>query len=187
MPTESRAITYFPGTRGHNADFAMIAGAVQHFLANHPEWHLLVAGPLEFKLDVAPHRVRRLERVDFERYHEIVQRGAINLAPLEDSPFNRCKSALKIMEAGFFGIPSVASPIPDAERFAGDGVEFASSTEEWLGALARLADRFPYSDSWREQLRERVVRNASIEREAARWISWLGLASSATSAASTQP
>jgi glycosyltransferase involved in cell wall biosynthesis len=187
MPTESRALTYFPGTRGHNADFAMIAGAVQRFLASHPDWHLLVAGPLEFDLDVAPHQVRRLERVEFEQYHEIVQRGAINLAPLEDSPFNRCKSALKIMEAGFFGIPSVASPIPDAERFAGDGVEFASTPEEWLGALTRLAGRFPYSDSWREQLRDRVVRNASIEREAARWASWMGLSPRAPSPGSSQP
>ena len=187
MPTESRALTYFPGTRGHNADFAMIAGAVQRFLASHPEWHLLVAGPLEFELDVAPHRIRRLERVDFERYHEIVQRGAINLAPLEDSPFNRCKSALKIMEAGFFGIPSVASPIPDAARFAGDGVEFTTTSEGWLGALTRLAARFPYSDAWREQLRERVVRNASIEHEAARWAGWLGLNPNETSAGRGQP
>jgi glycosyltransferase involved in cell wall biosynthesis len=178
LPTQARTLTYFPGTRGHNADFAMIAGAVRKFLASHPDWHLLVAGPLEFKLGAAQHQVRHLERVDFERYHEIVRRGAINLAPLEDSPFNQCKSALKIMEAGFFGIPSVASAIPDAERFAGDGVEFASSPNEWIEALCRLASRFPYGDLWREQLRSRIVRNASIEREAARWTGWLGLASS---------
>jgi glycosyltransferase involved in cell wall biosynthesis len=175
MSTESRALTYFPGTRGHNADFAMIAGAVQRFLASHAEWHLLVAGPLEFEIDVAPHRVRRLERVDFERYRDIVQRGAINLAPLEDSPFNRCKSALKIMEAGFFGIPTVASPIPDAMRFAGEGVEFAGSEREWLAALEKLSALHPYCMSWREELRQRIIRNASIEKEARRWLDWVGI------------
>ena len=175
MSTESRALTYFPGTRGHNADFAMIAGAVQRFLASHAEWYLLVAGPLEFELDIAPHKVRRLERVDFERYHELVQRGAINLAPLEDSPFNRCKSALKIMEAGFFGIPSVASPIPDAERFAGEGVLFASSPGEWLSALQHFANLHPYPASWRESLRNRIASNASVETQARRWLEWVGL------------
>lgn len=170
----SRALTYFPGTRGHNADFAMIAGPVRQFLLEHPEWHLIVAGPLEVKLDVPPHQVRRLERVDFDRYHEIVQSGTINLAPLENSPFNRCKSALKIMEAGFFGIPTVASPIPDAQRFSGEGVKFATSASEWLDALRRLASGYPYAMPWRERLRERIVLNASIEKEAARWISWLG-------------
>jgi len=176
LPTKSRALTYFPGTRGHNADFAMIASAVQRFLGSHPDWHLLVAGPLEFDLDVAPHQVRRLERVDFERYHEIVQRGAINLAPLENSSFNRCKSALKIMEAGFFGIPSIASPLPDARRFAGEGVEFATTPDEWLSALQHLAGLFPYPTLWRQALRERVTRNASGESEAIRWLEWLGLA-----------
>jgi hypothetical protein len=186
-PANLRTLTYLPGTRGHNADFARIRGPLEEFLRRHPDWKLLIAGPLDFAVQLRSGQLERLPRVPFEQYHEIVQRGAINLAPLENSPFNRCKSALKIMEAGFFGIPSVASPIPDAERFAGDGVEFASTPEEWLVALTRLADRFPYSDSWREQLRERVVRNASIEREAARWAGWLGLASSAISAGSTQP
>jgi len=169
----SRALTYFPGTRGHNADFAMIAGPVRQFLLEHPDWHLLVAGPLDIKLDVPPHQVRRLERVDFDRYHEIVQSGTINLAPLEESPFNRCKSALKIMEAGFFGIPTVATPIPDARRFAGEGVEFATSPNEWLDALRSLASSHLNAMPWRERLRERIVLNASIEKEAARWISWL--------------
>jgi len=97
------------------------------------------------------------------------------LAPLEDSPFNRCKSALKIMEAGFFGIPTVASPIPDTRRFAGAGVEFAASSDEWLNALRRLADGHPYPASWREDLRQRIVRHASIEKETERWLEWLGL------------
>ena len=174
-PADQRTLTYLPGTRGHNADFAMIAGPVRQFLLEHPDWHLLVAGPLDVKLEVAPHQLRRLERVPFDRYHEIVQSGTINLAPLEDSPFNRCKSALKIMEAGFFGIPTVASPIPDARRFAGEGLEFATSSDEWLDALRRLAGGHPYPASWREDLRQRIVRHASIEKEAERWLEWLGL------------
>ena len=171
----SPTLTYFPGTRGHNADFAMIAGPVKQFFLENPDWHLLVAGPLDVTLDVPPHQVRRLERVPFDRYYAIVQSGTINLAPLEDSPFNRCKSALKIMEAGFFGIPTVATPIPDAQRFSGEGVEFATTPNEWLDALRRLASGHPYAMPWRENLRQRIVRHASIEKEALRWLEWLGL------------
>lgn len=183
----SPTLTYFPGTRGHNADFAMIAGPVKQFLLEHPDWHLLVAGPLDVKLDVPPPQVRRLERVPFDRYHAIVQSGTINLAPLEDSPFNRCKSALKIMEAGFFGIPTVATPIPDAQRFSGEGVAFATTPNEWLDALRRLARGHPNAMSWRERLRERVILNASIEKEAVRWLDWLDSASSSPRAASVRP
>jgi glycosyltransferase involved in cell wall biosynthesis len=183
---ERRTLTYFPGTRGHNADFAMIHGPLAEFLQRRPDWKLLIAGPLDTSLPARPGQLEHLPRVPFDQYHEVVQRGAINLAPLEPSPFNACKSALKIMEAGFFGIPTVASPIPDAKRFAGDGVEVPSSADEWFGAMTRLADRFPYSDSWREHLRDRTVRNASIGREADRWASWVGLTPGAARAASTQ-
>jgi len=40
---------------------------------------------------------------------------------------------------------------------------------------------------WREQLRERIVLNASIEKEAARWVDWLDSASSSPRAAGARP
>ena len=173
--TLRRRLTYFPGTRGHNADFAMIQAPVERFLHGHRDWELFVVGPLDFRINARAHQVVRVKRLPFERYHELVQTGAINLAPLEPTPFNECKSALKIMEAGFFGIPTVASPIPDAQRFAGDGVEFVTTPEEWLRAMQSFADRFPYEHEWREDLRNRVVQNASIESVAQRWCDWLGI------------
>jgi hypothetical protein len=130
---------------------------------------------LDLRINAPDHQVIKLERLPFEQYHEAVQTGAINLAPLEPSPFNECKSALKIMETGFFGIPTVASPIADAMRFAGDGVEFATTPTEWSAALEHLAGRFPYADTWRETLRDRILRHAQIEAVAQRWLAWLGL------------
>jgi hypothetical protein len=38
-----------------------------------------------------------------------------------------------------------------------------------------LAHRHPYPASWREDLRQRIVRHASIEKETERWLEWLGL------------
>ena len=172
---DKRRLTYFPGTRGHDADFAMIRGAVEHFLLTHSDWELLVVGPLEFSLDVPARQLKKMKRMPFERFHEAVQTGAINLAPLEPTPFNQCKSALKIMEAGFFGIPTVASPITDAQRFAGDGVEFASTSGEWADALIRLAGQYPWHIPRRHALRERILGAASIENEAKRWLHWSGL------------
>jgi hypothetical protein len=77
------------------------------------------------------------------------------------------------MEAGFFGIPTVSSPLSDAVRFAGEGVLFATTPEHWIYALETLAGQFPYSMEWRESLRERILRNASVENEAERWCAWL--------------
>jgi hypothetical protein len=175
-PANQHILTYLPGTRGHNADFAMIRGPLAEFLHKRPDWKLLIAGPLDCSLPVRPGQLEHLPRVPFDQYHQIVQRAAINLAPLEASPFNSCKSALKIMEAGFFGIPSIASPIPDAYRFEGHGVAFAAQPEEWLSALEQLAGLHPYPAAWREGIRDRIVARASAEAEARRWLSWVGIA-----------
>jgi hypothetical protein len=175
LERDKRRLTYFPGTRGHDADFAMICGPVENFLLAHPDWELFVVGPLDFRLAVPGRQIVRMDRVPFEKYHEVVQTGAINLAPLESTTFNECKSALKIMEAGFFGIPTLASPIPDAQRFAGDGVEFAAASEEWAAGLIRLAGQHPWSMPRRHALRERILGAASIENEAKRWLDWSGI------------
>jgi glycosyltransferase involved in cell wall biosynthesis len=113
------------------------------------------------------------EKVPFEQYHERVREGRVNLAPLEDSPFNRCKSALKILEAGFFGIPTVCSDFPDARRFVGAGAHIASSSEEWRLYLEKLLFDEEFYRSATHGLRERVLELAHPEQMAQKWLEFL--------------
>lgn len=151
-----KVITYFPGTRSHDRDFRMIVPALERLLARHPELRLQITGRLRCTLQAAPGQVVQNERVDFAAYGQQVARSWVNLAPLEDTPFNRCKSALKVIEAGFHGIPTVCSPVPDVARFREAGAVMVDDVAVWAEAIEQLLQPEVYRAATL-QLRERVL------------------------------
>jgi len=157
----SPVVTYFPGTRSHDRDFAVYAGGVANFLAAHGDARLEITGPLNFDLQARPGQVVRHERIPFARYADHVRSSWVNLAPLELTPFTRCKSALKVLEAGFWGIPTVCSPLPDAERFASAGAVFAPDSQACFTALQALANPSYYAEIT-HGLSERVLARAGV-------------------------
>lgn len=164
-----RSVVYLPGTRSHDRDFAMIAEPLGLFLRRHPDIRLRITGPLRCRLDVPPRQVERADKVPFATYHELFREAWLNLAPLEDTPFNRCKSALKVLEAGYWGIPTVCSPNPDNGRFRGAGAILAKDRNDWLAALERMTDEAAYRERC-VGLRERTLDLADIEQHAASFI-----------------
>lgn len=168
-----KILTYLPGTRSHDRDFQLIAPVLEELLHRHPEVRLHVTGPLIFQLSAREGQVLAREKVTFEQYHERVQEGCVNLAPLEDTPFNRCKSALKILEAGFFGIPTVCSDFPDARRFIGAGAHIARSPEEWRGHLEQLLFDEDFYRRATGALRQSVLDAAHPEQMEKIWLEFL--------------
>jgi len=79
---------------------------------------------------------------DYQTYLEILGRSEISFMPLQDTPFNRCKSDLKFLEASSHRVVSLASPlvyngvIQDGET----GVIFNNSSELQRRLLGLLAD-----------------------------------------------
>jgi len=157
-----KIITYLPGTRSHDRDFAAVADALVAVLARHPDTGLHITGPLAFDLAVRPEQVVRSAKVPFDQFHHRVREGWVNIAPLEMTPFTRCKSALKVMEAGFWGVPTVCSPIPDAIRFVDAGAMLADTSQAWQEQLEAMLD-----PERRRQavmgLRERVLARADVD------------------------
>lgn len=158
-------ITYLPGTRSHDRDFQVFAEGVSDFLNDYPHVRLQVTGPLQFDLPVRPEQIIRREKVPFSEYHEHIRQGWVNLAPLEDTPFTRCKSALKVMEAGYWGRPTICSLIPDAERFIGNGAIPVTSSAELYNELTKLLDP-EYYQAYTKHLRQRVLELADINQVA---------------------
>jgi glycosyltransferase involved in cell wall biosynthesis len=168
---EPRRITYFSGTRTHDRDFALVEPALARLLEERDDIHIQLVGPLQTRLD---HRhVERVERVDFKRYADLVRSAHLNLAPLEDTPFNRCKSALKAIEAGCFGIPTLASPIGDYLRVATEGVLYAGDADQWYEQLRLALDEAHYR-RLSEGLVERLRPLSDVDRFAREFLSFVG-------------
>jgi hypothetical protein len=167
-------VTYLSGTRSHDRDFALYADGVARFLAAHPAARLEVTGPLQFSLPARPGQVVHHPKVPFAQYVERVRSAWVNLAPLEATPFTRCKSALKVLEAGFWGAPTICSPLPDAERFAAAGAVFAANGEECFASLQALLAPSRYAAVTRG-LREGVLALADVGRVAESFLQFVGV------------
>lgn len=66
----------------------------------------------------------------------------IGIAPLEDTPFNRCKSAVKWLEYSALGAAGVYSDLPPYAlvRHGETGLKVGDDSGEWERALARLVE-----------------------------------------------
>jgi hypothetical protein len=168
-----RIISYLPGTRSHDRDFARVAPALTTLLRRHPALMLEVTGPGSYALDVPAAQCLRHVRQPFHAYTDTIRRARVNLLPLESTRFNRCKSALKVIEAGFWQVPTVCSPLPDATRFEGSGAHIAQTDAEWLASLEALATDDAYHRSQAAGLRERVLARADIRVLARTWLAFV--------------
>lgn len=175
QPTATHSATfdvcYLPGTRSHDKDFALIAEPLADFLAEHPDARLKITGVLDNER--FPDSLKRLAtqvvsqpKRPYSDYWQVVNDGHVHLAPLEDSIFNRCKSALKAIEANYFHRPLIASPIPDMKRFAGPGVDLADDANDWYERLKRHY----HQRSLNDKLREQVLAQYSVQQHAAELI-----------------
>ncbi len=168
LPIEKEPIlTYFPGTRSHDRDFAGIVEPLARFLAKYPQSRLQVTGPLHFDLAARPGQILQVKKVPFDVYSTLFRKAWVNLAPLQSTPFNRCKSALKVLEAGYWQVPTVCSSIPDTERFIDAGAFLATTPDAWFDQLESLLDPERYRRVT-EKLRERVLKLADVALSAER-------------------
>jgi glycosyltransferase involved in cell wall biosynthesis len=86
----------------------------------------------------------------FVEYPQLVSLFDIGIAPIQETQFNRCKSELKLLEYGAWGIPAVASDAAPYQRFAANapsarqdgpgGVLLARAEKHWRKNLQRLVD-----------------------------------------------
>lgn len=138
-------LAYLSGTTMHERDFAIIAPVLARILAARPQARLRLGGHL------LPHPALagvtdRIERLPFLPWHEMLAALAsadVQLAPLRrDDPFTEAKSAVKYLEAGVLGIPTVASPTGPFRHAIRSGENgFLATTEtEWAAHLLALID-----------------------------------------------
>lgn len=164
------AIGYFSGTHSHDRDLAEAAPGLAQALRARPAWQLQLVGRGDFAVDLDPARLQRLPRLPFDNgYTDALRRVALALLPLQPTRFNRCKSALKLIEAGWWNVPVLASPLPDAQRFAGPGLLTVARPQDWADALQALMADPARRAAAAQGLRQRVLVQADGQRIAADW------------------
>ena len=169
-------INYFSGTRSHDRDFAVYAQALTAFLKAHSQAQLHITGPLNCTLKARHGQIIAHEKRPFADYAPRVRHGWLNLAPLEHTPFTACKSALKVIEAGYWNIPTLCSSLPDAQRFAQSGAVFADDGNDCLQALEALLNPDTYA-KLTHNLSARVLQQADIETVRALFLQFIAIES----------
>lgn len=132
------------GTRTHDADLRMIAPQLARFLHENPAISCTFLGPFERNgwLGGLPN-IETKELLPIEQLYDFVAGFDLCLVPLEDTPFNDCKSPIKFIECGLVSVPVLASARREFRALISHGENgfLAGDDEEaWYRALCELRD-----------------------------------------------
>jgi hypothetical protein len=106
----------------------------------------------------------------FAEYDQAFKGVGLNLAPLANSPFNDGKSALKVLEAAWWGIPTVFSHLPDALRLVGAGGVQADNLAEFEALMNSWSINPDGFSPKPEALRQAVLQHADVFAFAQKWL-----------------
>jgi hypothetical protein len=122
--------------------------------------------------ELAPYAAEIHDMVPIERYPETLASLALDVAvaPLQDNPFNRAKSNLKLLEYGWLGIPVVAS---DLEPYR-DSPAVLARAGDWIEAIHALAGDRDAAVVAGARLLEWVEKNHLLAGSIPSWIRALG-------------
>ena len=90
-----------------------------------------------------------------------MQHSWVNLAPLIQTPFTDCKSAIKVIEAAYWGIPTICSDNHDMRRFIDSGALIAKDEHDVQDHLNKLLDN-DYYNKYTDCLRDKVLSKANV-------------------------
>ena len=139
----------YMGTHTHAVDFALIRPALERLAAERPDAFEVTVIGVAPDLAPAPWLARVSPPADaivYPRFVRWLRRQGpfdVGLAPLVETPFNRAKSDIKLLDYAALGLLPVVSDAPayrhDAR--AADLIVVADgTTESWFAALQRIVD-----------------------------------------------
>lgn len=133
---------YFSGSNTHNDDFKLIAPVLLAIMKCYPNVYLKIGGCLALPDEFLAYEDRILFQgmVSWKMMPAEIAKTDINLMPLEDTFFHKCKSENKWMEAAWVGVPTIASYNEEIASVTSDeeNIILCRSIEEWREQLERL-------------------------------------------------
>lgn len=188
-PVEAPAVIGYMGSDTHLPDLESLTPVFLHLadrFGRRVQFRFFGCRPPEAILALPQTEWLPEQIFDYPRWGAYTQEQDCDIlvAPLLGSLFNRCKSAVKLLEYSTLGVACVASRLAPYEPVIVHGVNgfLASTLDEWEGCLARLVEdpnlRFVLASRLQETIREswllsdhagRWVEAYRLARVAARW------------------
>jgi glycosyltransferase involved in cell wall biosynthesis len=173
-PRRERPRVGWMGGASHGVDIGQVAGPVRRFLKRFGDWDLQLNSTDYRATFRAPE-----DRAFFVPWVPVYENPDkfyssidfdIGLAPLWPTQFAASKSAIKVIEYGARGIPSIASDCPAYRNVITDGVDgfLVKNDHEWLKYLSVLAS----DDALREKMGAAAVEMARRHLIEDGWRAW---------------
>ncbi len=104
-------IGYFSGSITHNDDFKIVLPAIVRLFKKYNNVRLKVGGILDLppELEKYADRITATGFIDWRELPAEIVKCDVNIAPMEDTLFNRAKSENKWLEAALVGVPTIAT------------------------------------------------------------------------------
>lgn len=139
--SNTQKLRIFFGALNRKADWLpIIEGVNQAALENQKAIEFVVVHDKEF-YDALPEGIEKffLPTLNIEKYIEVLATCDIALLPLNDTPFNRCKSDIKLIECASAQVAVICSKtVYDTKPEHQDFVVFATSSNDWCNAISIL-------------------------------------------------
>jgi glycosyltransferase involved in cell wall biosynthesis len=170
-PVEGLTIGWAGGNRP-DGDLKEMAIAWGRIARRYPQVTFLVIGTQPWPIwEHVPHRrIKALPWLPQEEYPLGLVGVDIACCPLEDRPFNRCKSGIKVFEAGLSGSAVVASPTIYSQFIEPNLNGFLCETaDQWERALAVLVEHEDERRHLAANLKRDVLEKWSLRKNYRRW------------------
>ncbi|MCB0167670.1 MAG: glycosyltransferase [Anaerolineae bacterium] len=171
---QRRKVIGYMGTLTHDNDLLMIRSALQAVAERHPgQLELQLVGGFrrpdtiqslkQLPLRVVRHKLKHSEYPDFMEWFTRNLHWDVAIAPLADTPFNRCKSDIKFLDYCALGTAGIFSKVPAYEasvRHRETGWLVDNHPDAWREALETLL----FDDSLRTHITQKADQYLFSER-----------------------
>lgn len=177
IKTEGKLKLGFYGTLTHSKDLFLIKNVILKLNEKY-DFDFEVIGGFNAEDNVDEDWFKSIQlppnNMDFEKFMKWLPEAIdwdIALVPLEDSPFNQCKSELKFIELAVLGLPGVYSDMCVYNTVVNDGVNgfLASNEEEWVEKIEKLILDKDLRKIFRDNALNKVLADYTIEDRVKIW------------------
>lgn len=137
------SLGYFSGSITHNDDFSIVLSSIKQIMQENSKVHLYLVGELNLPedLQIYKNRIHTLGFMDWIKLPYVIAQMDINLAPLEDTLFNRAKSENKWLEAALVQVVTIASDVGAFAKMIKNeetGILCKNTSQDWYNSISRM-------------------------------------------------